>query len=149
MWFDPLMSAILRSPLHGLLSGSTMLITVRGKRSGRPYTTPVNYVRSGNELVTVSFRARRWWRNLRGGAGVRLLLQGREIQARAVAVEDPAAVADGLAVLVRVSPGYARHLGVAFDASGQPDPAGLARAAEGRVLVRAQLAGWGGVGATA
>jgi deazaflavin-dependent oxidoreductase (nitroreductase family) len=141
MWFDPLMSAILKSPLHGMLSSSTMLITVRGKRSGRSFTTPVNYVRSGDELITVSFRSRRWWRNLRGGAEVRLRLRGREIEARAVAVEEPAAVADGLAVLVRVSPGYARHLGVAFDASGQPDPAGLARAAEGRVLVRALLVG--------
>jgi len=149
MWFDPLMSAILRSPLHGLLSGSTMLITVRGKRSGKRYTTPVNYVRKGSELITVSFRSRRWWRNLRGGAGVTVRLRGADVEAQATAVEDPAAVAEGLAWLVRASPAYARHLGVAFDASGEPDPAGLARAAEGRVLVRAQLAGWGGVGATA
>jgi deazaflavin-dependent oxidoreductase (nitroreductase family) len=141
MWFDPLMSAILKSPLHGMLSRSTMLITVRGRRSGARYTTPVNYVRNGRELITVSFRSRRWWRNLRGEANVTLRLRGADVEAQATATEDPAEVAEGLAALVRASPSYARHLGVGFDASGQPDPAGLARAAEGRVVVRAQLVG--------
>ena len=32
-------ASMLRSPLHGLLSGSVMLITVTGRKSGRRYTT--------------------------------------------------------------------------------------------------------------
>ncbi len=118
-----------------------MLITVRGKKSGTPYTTPVNYVRRGNELITVSFRSRRWWRNLRGGAGVKLWLRGKEIEAQATAVEDPAGVADGLAALVRASSAYARHLGVGIGAAGQVDPGSLARAAEGRVVVVTRVPG--------
>jgi deazaflavin-dependent oxidoreductase (nitroreductase family) len=118
-----------------------MLITVRGKKSGKAYTTPVNYVRSGDDLITVSFKSRRWWRNLRGGAGVRVRLQGIDREANAVVVEEPAAVAAGLESLVRASPGYARFLSVGLDTAGNPEPASLARAAESRVLVRARLAG--------
>ena len=58
MWFDPLMTLLLRSPLHGMLDKSTMLITVTGRKSGVPYTTPVNYIRSGEVLLTTSFKDR-------------------------------------------------------------------------------------------
>lgn len=63
------MTFILRSPMHGILSGSTMLITVTGRKSGRPITTPVNYYQKGDTLWVISNRERSWWRNLKGGAG--------------------------------------------------------------------------------
>jgi deazaflavin-dependent oxidoreductase (nitroreductase family) len=141
MWFNPIMSAILKSPLHGLLSRSTMLITVRGRKSGRTYTTPVNYVRSGDELVTVSFKKRSWWRNLRGGAAVKVRLEGKDCEAHAEVAEGPAEVAAGLEALVRASPRYARYLGVGLDAAGRPEPGSLERAAADRVVIRARLAG--------
>jgi len=34
---------LLRSPLHRLASGSLLLITYRGRRSGRRFTIPVIY----------------------------------------------------------------------------------------------------------
>lgn len=42
---NPVVTWLLRSSLHGILSGSTLLITVTGRKSGRIYTIPVNYVR--------------------------------------------------------------------------------------------------------
>ncbi len=38
---------LLRSPLHGLVSGRIMLLTVTGRRSGRPFTVPVSHLRHG------------------------------------------------------------------------------------------------------
>jgi hypothetical protein len=38
------MSWVLRSPLHGMLSNSMMLITVKGHKTGKEYTLPVNYL---------------------------------------------------------------------------------------------------------
>jgi len=35
MWYNTLMSWLLRSPFHGLLSKSTLLVTVTGRKSGR------------------------------------------------------------------------------------------------------------------
>ena len=58
MWFNPMMIFILRSPLHGLLSGSTMTISFTGRKSGKPLTVPTNYVRDDDKLLVTSFRAR-------------------------------------------------------------------------------------------
>ena len=51
--YNPIVAAILRSPLHAAMSNSTMLLTFSGRKSGRTYTTPVNYVRDGDELLVV------------------------------------------------------------------------------------------------
>ena len=41
--FNPFMVWLLRSPLHKLASKNTLLITFTGRKSGKKYTTPVNY----------------------------------------------------------------------------------------------------------
>ena len=74
---NPVVGALLRSPLHGLLSGRMLLLTVTGRRSGRRMTFPVGYTRAGDVLTVVSDPAHRWWHNLRGGAEVELVLRGR------------------------------------------------------------------------
>jgi deazaflavin-dependent oxidoreductase (nitroreductase family) len=140
MWFNSPIAAILRSPLHGLMSGSVMLMTVTGRKSGTAYTTPVNYLSIGDELWTVSFRNRTWWRNLRGGAAVSLRLRGRVVQTTAQAVEPQAEVAQALAKLVEVSPGYARNLGIRRTPDGRADPSTLQDAARDRVIVRVRAA---------
>ncbi len=85
---NPIVSAILRSALHPILSRRVMLITVVGRRTGRRYTFPVGYVSEGGTLdVLVADRElKRWWRNLEGGAAVELVLRGRIIRASAEAV---------------------------------------------------------------
>src|SRR4030042_5733909 len=88
MWFNPLIAAVLRSPFHGMLSRSVMLMTVTGRKSRAAYTTPVNYLPVGEELWTVSFRNRTWWRNLRGGAAVTLRLRGGLVQTTALRSEE-------------------------------------------------------------
>ena len=65
--YNPVVIRLLRSPLQGLMSGSTMLITYAGRKTGKEYTTPVNYVRDGNEPLAVGSREHSWWRTLRGG----------------------------------------------------------------------------------
>jgi hypothetical protein len=58
MWYNSIMAFILRSPLHGLLSGSTMLITYTGRKSGKSITLPTNWVRDENTVFVTSLRAR-------------------------------------------------------------------------------------------
>lgn len=143
MWFNPLMASILRSPLHRLVSGTTMLMTVRGRKSGRAITTPVNYVRHGEDLLTVSFRSRTWWRNLRDGAPVECWLRGKKRAGTASVLEAPAEVERGLADLVSGAPSFARPLGIGLDAAGRPRVPDLVRAAQNRVIVRTRLEGDG------
>jgi hypothetical protein len=74
MWFNPIMSWMLRSPLHSIVSKNMMLMTYTGRKSGKSYTTPMNYLEMNGGLYTNSYRDRAWWRNLRGGAEVTLRL---------------------------------------------------------------------------
>ena len=77
---NPVVRALLRSPLHRVLSGRLALITVTGRRSGRRFTIPVGYRREdGHVRIAVGLPQRkRWWRNLRGGAAVTVRLAGTE-----------------------------------------------------------------------
>ncbi len=158
--YNPIVSAILCSPLHGLLSGSTLLLTYRGRRSGQEYRTPVSYARSGEggrELSIFSDRERTWWRNFRPeaaaarptsgkvsknvarGVPLRVRLAGRDLPARAEAVEDPGAVAEALLAYLRAQPGLARYFGVGLDSAGRPVPEEVIWAAQERVLIRLTL----------
>ena len=76
---NPVVRAILRSRLHGLLSRSLMLMTYTGRVSDRTFTIPVMYARqNGHLLVYVGHHeSKAWWRNLRGGAPVHVHF-GRE-----------------------------------------------------------------------
>ena len=132
---NPLMRWLTRSPLHGLISNSVMLVTVTGRKSGKKYSTPVNYQQQGNRLVTISQRQRTWWRNLRGGAPVSLRLRGREIPAQGAVIEDPKLVRQEVDVILLRSPGMARYLGISLEVNGSPDPRDLSRAARQRVIV--------------
>ena len=76
------MTWLLRSPFH-VFMGGMLLITVSGRKSGRAISTPVNYVRDGDTLLITSKADRTWWNNVRGGAPVTLLLNGKTYQAEA------------------------------------------------------------------
>jgi deazaflavin-dependent oxidoreductase (nitroreductase family) len=118
------MKVLLRSPLHGLVSERVMLISVSGRKSGRLYTTPVNYVRDGDTITVVSRTHRTWWRNLRGGAPVALRAEGKDLKGVAEAVvDDKEAVAKALLAL---HPRYSAER--------------AARRAQDRVLVRIKVA---------
>jgi len=128
---------MLRSPLHGLL-GNTMLITVSGRRSGKPITTPVNYARCGDTLGVVSSRTRQWWRNIAPGSGVKIHLDGRDIRGTAEVIADEAAVATQLGEYLRQLPAAAKPLGVRV-IDGIPNRQDTARAARSRLLVRVEI----------
>lgn len=136
--YNPLVALILRSPLHGLMSNSTMLITYTGRRSGKTYATPVNYVRDGETLLAVSPREHSWWKNLRGGAPVAMRVRGKNLRGFGRAFEGEAAIKESglLTVLQKVS-AYRRYWKVELTPKGQPrDPGDLSRVARENVLVR-------------
>jgi F420H(2)-dependent quinone reductase len=88
---NPVVRLVQRSPLHGLLSRRTALITVTGRSSGREFIFPVGYEQRGDSVrITVgSPEHKRWWRNLTdAGAPVRMRLRGVERSGHAVARGD-------------------------------------------------------------
>jgi deazaflavin-dependent oxidoreductase (nitroreductase family) len=134
--YNPIVVSLLRSPLHGVMSKSVMLLTYRGRRSAREFTTPVSYVRDGDNLLVVGSRDHSWWRNLRGGAPVLARVRGRSLEGIAEAFEGEGAE-DGLLAVLRAVPAYRRYWGVELDAIDRPeDPEALARIARDNTLVR-------------
>lgn len=136
--YNPIVIFLLRSPLHGLMGISTMLITFAGRKSGKTYTTPVNYVWDDHTLLVVSPRDRLWWRNLRGGAPVTVYVRGQSMKGIGRAFEGEEALKDGgLLTVLRKMHAYQRYRGVQLDENGQPgDPQALLLAARTNTLVR-------------
>lgn len=139
MWFNPIMIWLLKSPLHGMISKSVMLVTVIGRKSGRSISTPTNYIRDENTLWVISWRERTWWRNLRRGAYVRVLLAGRGAEGHGQVIEEEKAVAQSLQDYYRKVPQYAKYVGIGLDAAGLPVYRDCERAAQKMVVVRIVL----------
>jgi deazaflavin-dependent oxidoreductase (nitroreductase family) len=139
MWFNPIIELILKSSLHGMLSGNTMIIYFTGCKSGKPYHVPVGYLRSDNHLLTVSYKARTWWRNLCGGADVKILLKGQLLPAHAQTVEDDPGVEQGLRAFIKQNPRFASGFKVSVSADGQLDPLSLQQAVKTHVIVHTIL----------
>lgn len=87
---NPFVETLLRSPFHRAIGSHTMLISFAGRKSGKPYSVPVNYLHSGGVLTVLSSRDRTWWRNLRAGAPVRVRVAGRDLDGIATVATDGA-----------------------------------------------------------
>jgi hypothetical protein len=132
------MKFVLRSPMHGMVSKSVMLITFTGRKIGRTYTTPVSYSQDGDQ-VTI-FTHATWWKNLRSGAPVTLCIRGCDLQGLAEPVaEDKGAVAAGLATHLRKVPSDARYYAVTFDDYRNPRAEEVEKAAQTVVMIRIRL----------
>lgn len=129
------MKFVLRSPMHGMVSKTTLLITFTGRKSGKTFTTPVSYSQEGDQVYI--FTHATWWKNLIGGAPVTLRIQGREFQGLAEPVaEDKQTIAAGLAAHLRKVPFDARFYGVTFDEHGNPRAEEVQKAVQTVVMVR-------------
>ena len=132
------MKFVLRSPLHGMVSKTVLLITFTGRKSGKTYTTPVDYSLDG-DLVTI-FTHAEWWKNLRNGAPITLRIRGRDFQGLAEPVaDDKVAIAAGLSAHLRKVPSDARYYGVTFDDQGNPRAEEVERAAQTIVMIPIRL----------
>jgi hypothetical protein len=61
---NPVVRAVLRSPLHATVDGALLMLHVTGRRTGRRYDIPVGYVELDGRFVVVTQHS--WRANLRG-----------------------------------------------------------------------------------
>jgi deazaflavin-dependent oxidoreductase (nitroreductase family) len=129
----------LRTPLH-VFMGNTMLITVTGCRTGKKYSTPVGFYQDGCEacLWVLTNRDRTWWRNVRNGADVTLLLKGKLVRALAQVESEDKAVEKHLVAYVRHIPMAAKPLGIRVECK-VPNAEDIQRVAKDRLFVKIQL----------
>lgn len=95
--FNRFVAAILRSPVHPILSRSTALIRYHGRRTGRIHVTPVQYARHEDGVVIFAGNPwqKTWWRNFELARELDVLIRGEWVTmlGRAhIGTDDPAAV---------------------------------------------------------
>jgi deazaflavin-dependent oxidoreductase (nitroreductase family) len=138
-WLNRLMGGLLRSPFSRLVDRGIMLLTVFGRRTGRAYTFPVQYVEDGRSLWIYSGAGeeKTWWRNLRPGGPVEVLLRRRKHRGRGVVftyADQPEMVEEGLRRYSERFPGMAKRMGLSLG-----DRKAFAEAAARSVTVRIDL----------
>jgi len=136
---NALISLLLRSPLHGLVSKSCVLLSFRGRKSGHQYTFPVGYFSHEGDTVEI-IPLHNWWKNLRGNVPVTLWFKGRKYQAIADASYGDEMTIKELQRLLQASSALIRVCRVERDATGQPKPESVRQVAQSLVLVRLRLA---------
>jgi len=131
---------LLHSPFHGMVSKNMTSLVYTGRKSGKAYETPVNFVQTDNgDLLVTSYRQRTWWRNLRGSKPVGLWLNGRKVPGMAEAIEDEQGVAEYLTAYLKKVGKQAKYFEVALDADGNPVAADVAEVAKVRVIIKISL----------
>ena len=138
------MALLLCSPLHGLASGSIMLLRFSGRRTGKRRATPVRYLRDGpGRVVCLTSRGTAWWHNFRDApADVELRLAGRSVAATAQAVvEDDARTEAVLRRMLAAFPSDAPYHGIAVKRGASPSAEQIRAAVATDVLVVFELAG--------
>ena len=129
------MSWVLRSPLHGMLSDGMMLLTVTGRKTGKNYTLPVGYYRENGYLWVITSRDRTWWKNLKGGAEVGLLLKRKPVTAIAEPDLDEQSVEARMVEYIKHVPRAAKPLGIRVE-NGTASAEDIARTAQDRLFVK-------------
>lgn len=74
---------MLRSAVHGLLSGRLAVLTYEGRRSGRTFRIPLRYATLGDgRLVVIAVQPERklWWRSFAEPREATMLLRGLPVE---------------------------------------------------------------------
>ena len=141
---NPIVKALLLSPLHRLVSKHLMLLTFTGRKTGRTYNVVVGrHEVVGHLVVTTGTTGRRWRLNFRGGVPVVVTMEGRARHGWGELVEDPEEVARVHEFLLeRVGPKNARRLGLKVNVDRIPTRDELKTILSGRGVISIELDEW-------
>ena len=139
---NPPVKWLLGSPLHGLMSGNTLLLEFTGRKSGRALATPISYRLADGVVHCFTSRTSGWWRNLTNERTVHLTLRGRRCSATPlVECDDHAMMAAQLDLFLRAVPRDAKFSGVSLNDQGQPDAQEIERVVPEMVYIRFSVHG--------
>jgi hypothetical protein len=89
---NPILRLLLHTPLMGPAGKQLMVVTFKGRKSGRQYSIPVSAHQIDNNLYALTGAP--WKQNFRDGATAQVLHGGKTTSMRGELIQDRAAVAD-------------------------------------------------------
>lgn len=122
---------------RGMGAKTLMILEFTGRRTGRTYVFPVGYMQVGQTIYCYSPFS--WWRNLEGGAPVKVVVKGRSLTGIADVCTDTEEIAAGMDAYLRHNPGDARFYRVKLDKDRHPIPEDIKKAARDNVQIRIEL----------
>jgi deazaflavin-dependent oxidoreductase (nitroreductase family) len=149
MWFmnhiwNPIVRFFLRSPLHGMMSKSLILITYRGEKSGKEYTLPVTYLEDGAAIYVMPGMPEKkvWWHNIHRDTPVKLTVRGQVKSAKATRLEpesDLKTVIRVLNLFIQRNPPVSTLFNIRRNEDGRLNQEDLEKAAARIIIIRLQI----------
>jgi hypothetical protein len=140
---NPILRPLLHNPAGHRLGRRLALIRYTGHRTGCMHELPVQYARDGARIWILpgSPEHKTWWRSLRDGAEVDLVLAGHGIHGHAMVIDGTRQpeFAEGLAAYLRAVPQARRALGLTKHASPSSGDTEVRQIRDSAVLVRVDL----------
>ena len=138
---NPVVKALLRSPLHSIASGNIALLHFRGRKSGREFATPLSYVRENGTVCLLSAHSTGWWMNLREeGTPVSIEIARETLTGKARLWDgDSQALRERVRRYLTALPRDAKVYGIKLDESRKPVEESLAKVARELVFVEVEL----------
>jgi hypothetical protein len=134
-----IVTLLLRLPvLHRLVSGSLLLITFTGRKSGKTYTTPAGYYRQDDDIILMTKRFRTWWRNFQEPAAETLRLRGRDVTGQAETLTEVDVIVPIITRVVEKSPREAELFHIRIDGD-TVNPASVWETTPRLVIIRIRL----------
>lgn len=138
---NPVITTVLRSPLHRMASSTIALLHFHGRKSGQEFVTPLSYVRDGNTFWFMSAHTTNWWRNFRDGdVPVSIEIAKASVSGTAhLWTGDTDELRDHVRNYLCALPRDAKVYGIKLDQNKAPIEESLARAAPTLVMVQVEL----------
>ena len=140
-FLNPVMKAVLRSPLHRMASRTIALLHFRGRASGREFVTPLSYVRDDQTVWFLSNHSTNWWKNFReGDVPVSIEIARKTVNGTARLWDgDTDELHEHVSRYLCALPRDAKVYGIKLDQNKVPIEASLIKAAPTLVMVQVEL----------
>jgi hypothetical protein len=88
-WLAKAKEFIIGSKLGIALAGGIVNLTIQSRDDGKAIKKSIRVIKIGNRLQTLSERGKDWWKHIKNGAPVDLVINGQRTTGWAEVIEDP------------------------------------------------------------
>jgi deazaflavin-dependent oxidoreductase (nitroreductase family) len=116
-----------------------MLMTFKGRKSGKQYSIPVNYARNNDTFLVVTEQQRKWWKNFEYSTVVSVNVKRQILEGSGKAITDEKEVMKHITDYLKILPQYAKYFGVKTNTDGSFNQEDISKAAQDKIGILIQV----------